>query len=108
MRQEFLSDASARPILEREEDSKKAIQRIIQIEKVQGGCIFIGHVLGKIMNVSMMKATATVVGSLVVKTNKEDTKNIIIELFCNRFTSKNHTPIRSPYMDIRVGMVGNK
>ena len=41
------------------------------------------------------------------KTNKEDTKKTIIERLCDRFTSTNYTPIRSPDMVRRLGLVGD-
>ena len=60
------------------------------------------------MNVSATKVMATARGSLVEKTNKEDTENRIIEGFCDILTSTNNTPIRSPDMVRRLGIVGKK
>ena len=42
------------------------------------------------------------------KNNKEDIKKIVVEGFCDRFTSINHTPIRIIYMVRRLGLVGEK
>ena len=47
-------------------------------------------------------------GSLVGKMNKEDIERIIVEGFCDGFTSTNHTPIRSPDMVRRLGLVDEK
>ena len=60
------------------------------------------------MNVSVTKVTATVGGSLVGKTIKEDIKKTIIYGSYKRFTSANHTPIRSTYMAKRLALVYEK
>ena len=57
-----------------EEESTKAIQRIIQRGEVHGGWIFIGRILGKIMNVSVTKVTSTAGGPLVEKRTKKTSK----------------------------------
>ena len=65
MRQALLLELVGRPRVKREVESKKVIQRIIQIEELQGGWRFIFQVLVKIIDVSMTKVAATAEGSLV-------------------------------------------
>ena len=60
------------------------------------------------MNISVNKVTATVGGSLVGKTIKEDIKKTIIDGSYKRFTSENHTSIRSTYMANRLALVYEK
>ena len=55
MRQALLLGTADKQIVEREEDYTKVIQIIIKREEGKGGCIFIGQVFQKVMNVSVKK-----------------------------------------------------
>ena len=86
----------------------KSIQRIIQSEEVKGGWIFIGKILGIILNANVTKVKTTPEGSLLEKMNKENMEKIIIKRFCGIFTSITNTPIMNLYTARRLGLVGEK
>ena len=59
-------------------------------------------------NVRINKVIASVGGVLSEKTKKEYTKQVIIEVTCDRFTSINHTTISIPDMENKMGLLLEK
>ena len=54
------------------------------------------------------KMIASVGGVLSENTKKEYTKQVIIEIICDHFTSINYTPISIPEMDNKMGILVEK